>query len=136
MNSSISIGVLKAEWRDGETQSTPIGTPRVSAISGDLGCRQHAAVAGLGALRQLQLDHLDLRRGGVGGEALFREAAVVVAAAEVAGADFPDQVAAVLAVVRADAAFAGVVHEAARLAPPLSAGWRWPTARQSSSPRC
>jgi hypothetical protein len=33
MNSSISIGVLNAEWRDGETQSTPIGTPRVSAIS-------------------------------------------------------------------------------------------------------
>jgi hypothetical protein len=28
----------------------------------DLGRRQHAAVAGLGALRQLHLDHLDLRR--------------------------------------------------------------------------
>jgi hypothetical protein len=28
-----SIGVENAEWRDGETQSTPIGTPRVSEIS-------------------------------------------------------------------------------------------------------
>ena len=33
MKSIISIGVENAEWRDGEMQSTPIGTPRVAAIS-------------------------------------------------------------------------------------------------------
>ena len=33
MNCIISTGVEKAEWRDGEMQSSPIGTPRVSAIS-------------------------------------------------------------------------------------------------------
>jgi BioD-like phosphotransacetylase family protein len=55
------------------------------------------------------------------GEALGAEAAVVVAAAEVARADLPDQVAAVLAVVAADAAFAGVVREAAIRAPWFSA---------------
>ena len=30
MNCIISIGVEKAEWRDGEMQSSPIGTPRVA----------------------------------------------------------------------------------------------------------
>ncbi len=34
MNCISSIGVEKALWRDGETQSSPIGTPRVEAISG------------------------------------------------------------------------------------------------------
>ena len=34
MNCISSIGVEKALWRDGETQSSPIGTPRVAAISG------------------------------------------------------------------------------------------------------
>jgi hypothetical protein len=33
MNCIISIGVEKAEWCDGEMQSTPIGTPRAAAIS-------------------------------------------------------------------------------------------------------
>ena len=33
MNCIISIGVENAEWRDGEMQSTPSGTPRVAAIS-------------------------------------------------------------------------------------------------------
>jgi hypothetical protein len=35
MKCIISIGVAKAEWRAGEMQSTPIGTPRAAAISGD-----------------------------------------------------------------------------------------------------
>jgi hypothetical protein len=43
-------------------QSSPTGTPRAC---GDLGrhlrARQHAAVARLGALAELQLDHLHLR---------------------------------------------------------------------------
>ena len=34
MKAIISSGVEKAEWREGETQSWPIGTPRVAAISG------------------------------------------------------------------------------------------------------
>src|SRR5262249_39969091 len=33
MKRIISIGVAKAEWADGEMQSTPFGTPRVRAIS-------------------------------------------------------------------------------------------------------
>ena len=33
MKRIISTGVAKAEWRDGDTQSWPIGTPRVSEIS-------------------------------------------------------------------------------------------------------
>ena len=33
MKRIISIGVEKAEWRDGEMQSSPIGTPRVREIS-------------------------------------------------------------------------------------------------------
>ena len=42
-------------------------------ITADLGRRQHTAMTGLGALRQLQLDHLHLRVGGVGGETLLAE---------------------------------------------------------------
>ncbi|MNO50842.1 hypothetical protein D3C76_412280 [compost metagenome] len=33
MNCIISMGVEKALWRDGDMQSSPISTPRVSAIS-------------------------------------------------------------------------------------------------------
>ena len=32
-NCNSSTGVENAEWRDGDTQSTPIGTPRVTEIS-------------------------------------------------------------------------------------------------------
>ena len=42
-------------------------------------------------------------------------------AAEIARADLPDQVTAVLEVVRADASLAGVMGETALAAPPLSA---------------
>src|SRR5690606_887999 len=78
-------------------------------LRADLGRRQHPAVAGLGALRQLDLDHLHLRVARLRGEALLAEAAVVVAAAEVAGTELPDQVAAEFAVVGRNRAFAGVV---------------------------
>ena len=116
MNCIISIGVENAEWRDGEMQSTPSGTPRVAAISGaDLGAGQHAAVAGLGALAELELDHLDLVVLGVLGEFLGAERTVGIAAAEIARADFPDDVAAVFAMIGAIAAFAGVVGEIAFL---------------------
>ena len=61
----------------------------------------------------------------------------LVAAAEVAGADLPDQVAAMLAVIPADRALAGVVREAAALGAGVEREDRVaPTARRSSSPRC
>ena len=77
--------------------------------------RQHAAVAGLGALADLQFDHLDLRVGGARRELLRVEGAVLVAATEIAGADFPDQVAAHFLVIGTEAALAGVMGEVALL---------------------
>lgn len=74
---------------------------------------QNAAVAGFGALAELDLDHLHLRVAGLGGEALRVEAALLGTAAEVTTADFPNQIAAMLTVVRADAAFTGVMGKAA-----------------------
>src|SRR5262245_55081909 len=67
--------------------------PRGGDFGGNLRCRQHAAMPGLGALRQLDLDHLDLRIAGLGSKPLGAERAVVVAAAEIAAADLPDDVA-------------------------------------------
>src|SRR5262249_23311143 len=63
----------------------------------------------------LELDHLDLVVGRNAREFIRIEGAVPVTAAEIAGADFPDDVAAVLAMIRADAALAGVMREAALL---------------------
>src|SRR5256885_15957573 len=65
-----------------------------------LGGGKNAAVAGLGTLAQLYFDHLDLRIDGCLLEPLLREAAITIAAAEIAGRDFPDHVAAALAVDR------------------------------------
>ncbi len=81
----------------------------------DLRRRQHAAMTGLRALRELQLDHLHLRIARVLDEAFVAEAAVVVAAAEIAGADFPHQIAAEFAVIRRNRTFAGIVIEPAAL---------------------
>src|SRR5207253_11517448 len=77
---------------------------RLGDLRRHLGARQHAAVAGLGALRDLDLDHLDLGGARLLGELFRVELAVGSAAAEIAAADLPDQVAAVLAVVAADRA--------------------------------
>ncbi len=85
----------------------------VRDLARDLRAGQHAAVPGLGALAQLDLDHLDLRLGRVFREQLRVERAVRVAAAEVARGHLPDQVAALCAVMHADRAFAGVVREVA-----------------------
>ena len=87
----------------------------------DLGGRQHAAMAGLRALAHLHLDHLDLLARRDLGEQRREEAALRRAAAEIAGADLPDDVAAVLAVIGAEAALAGVVGEAAAPGALLSA---------------
>ena len=80
-------------------------------------------MTGLGALADLGFDHLDLVVGYDAGELMGIERTVAVAAAEIAGADFPNQVAAILAVIWADAAFPGVMGEAfsARTALGLSA---------------
>ena len=114
INCIISIGVENAEWRDGDMQSTPTGTPRIAAISrGDLGGGQNAAMAGFRALTKLELDHLDLIALRALREFLRAERAVAIAATEIAGADFPDQIAAVFAVIGAISAFAGIVSEVA-----------------------
>src|SRR5262245_50206110 len=70
-------------------------------------------MAGLGALAELQLDHLDLRVGSAGGKQFGREAAVRIASAEIARARFPDDVATAFAVIGTVAAFAGIVGKAA-----------------------
>ena len=105
----------KSRVAAGEMQSSPIGTPRIAAISSvTLAAGSTPPMAGLGALAELQFDHLDLV---VGGDLrrIVRESKQPSgrAAAEIARADLPDQVAAVLAVIGADAALAGVMGEAA-----------------------
>ena len=60
---------------------------------------QHAAMSGLRALRELELDHLDLRQLRFVRETRFAEHAGTLAGAEITRAQFPDDVAAVLAVV-------------------------------------
>ena len=82
-------------------------------LRADLGAWQDAAVAGLRPLRQLDLDHFYLVAHREAGEFLGVESAVRRPAAEIAGADLPDDVAAAGAVVGAEAPFAGVVGEAA-----------------------
>src|SRR5436305_1155535 len=73
-------------------------------------------MSGLGALTDLELDHLDLIVGCDAGELLRIEGAVgAVAAAEIARPDLPDDIAAVFPVIGAEAALAGIVREAALL---------------------
>ena len=91
--------------------------PRVRYLLGDLGARKDPAVAGLRALRDLDLDHLDLRVGGVLREQFGIEVAVGCATAEVAGTDLPDQVAAGFAVIAGDRSLTGVVGEVTELGP-------------------
>jgi hypothetical protein len=72
-------------------------------------------------LRKLDLDHLDLRLARLGGKPFGVEPSFRRAAAEIAAANLPDQIAAMLAVIAADRAFAGVVGEIAELGALLSA---------------
>ena len=69
-------------------------------------------MARLGTLTQFQLDHLDLRVPCIFGKTLRVERTVIVAAAKVAGTNFPDQVAPVDAVVAGDGTFTCVVRKA------------------------
>ena len=68
---------------------------RCSDFRADLGPGQHAALAGFGALAELELNHFDLRLGRVPGKFVGIEAAIGIAAAEITRADFPNQVATV-----------------------------------------
>jgi hypothetical protein len=114
-NCSSSSGVENAECRAGETQSWPIGTPRVAEISALTlapAARRRGPAWRPATASPRSSSPADRGRSR---EALLAEAAVVVAATEVARADLPDQVAAGLAVVRRDRAFAGVVVETAAL---------------------
>ena len=99
-------------WPGGLTQSRPGSTPRIAAISGVTfaagsspprpgfaPCESLISIARTGALGDRLLQVLE------------REAPVRVAAAEVAGADLEDQLAAV-AVVRREPALAGVLQAA------------------------
>ena len=88
---------------------------RLRDLGRDFRAGQHAAVTGLGPLRQFEFDHPHLRIHRLGGELLRIEPPLCVAAAEIARADLPDQVASVLAVVAGDRALAGIVIEPAAL---------------------
>ena len=81
-------------------------------FGGDFRGRQHAALTGFGTLAELNLDHLDLIRGGRFRELFGGKLAFVVATAKIARADFINQVAAAFAVVTADPAFACVMGKA------------------------
>ena len=76
---------------------------------------QDAAVAGFGALAHLDFNHAYLRVLRLRGKALRVKAAIGCAAAEVAAAQFPRQIAAVLTVISTDAAFACVVGKVTEL---------------------
>src|SRR5699024_6977245 len=75
------------------------------------------ADTGLGALAELEGDALDLLSLGRVGEIVRIEVTVGSARAEVAGADLPDQIPAMLLVVPRKAALTGVVGEAADRSP-------------------
>src|SRR5262249_11237341 len=79
----------------------------------DLRCRQNAAMAGLGTLADLEFHHLDLVFARNPRELVRIEGAVAMAAAEIARANLPDDVAAHFAVIGADAALPGIVGETA-----------------------
>ena len=105
--------------RRGDDVATLLDVSDLRDLGGDLLLRQDPALAWLGTLTELDLDHSHLGQGGFLREGLLVEAAVGVPGAELGGAQLPDEVAAGLAVVGADAAFTGVVVVAAFLGAPV-----------------
>ena len=79
-----------------------------------LGAGQYTAVTRLRALADLDFDHLDLVVARIVGKPVRVERSVVLAASEIAAADFPDEVPAMRTVIARNAAFARVVVEIAR----------------------
>ena len=119
-------------------QSLPSSTPRIAAISAvTLAPGSTPPWPGFAPWLSLISIILICGFGGGDGEFVRVEAAVGAAAAEIAGADLPDDVAAALAVIGAEAAFAGVVREAAELGAAVQrADGVGAEARQSSSRKC
>ena len=94
----------------------PCATPRILEISSEtLAAGSTPPCPGLAPWLILSSTILIWSSAGDAREFLRIEGAVAVAAAEIAGADFPDDVAAVLAMIGADAALAGVMRKAAFL---------------------
>ena len=89
--------------------------PRLGDLVGHLGRRQQSAMAGLGALAQLDFGHLDCIVLRLVAEALRVEIAVLVARPEIARAKFPHHIAAMLEVVFGEATLTRVVIEIADL---------------------
>ena len=107
---------VNAVCAGGETTSWPSTTPRISTISGvSFAAGRMPPCPGLAPCDSLTSIIFTLGSVARVGERVGIEVAVRRAAAEVAGADLPDQIAAGLEVIRAQAAFAGVVREAADL---------------------
>src|SRR5262245_7830003 len=71
-------------------------------LSTDLRAGQNPAMPGLGALRELDFDHLDLGRGRLGRKLFGAERTVVVPAAKIATAKLPNQIAPELPMIAAD----------------------------------
>ena len=80
-------------------------------LGSDLRSREHAAHTRLGALAQLQLDRANRVRGDHLFELVQAELAGCVAAAEVSGADLPDQITVTATMGRANGAFPCVVSK-------------------------
>ena len=70
-------------------------------------------MTGLGTLAQLQFNHLDLRVGSIVSEAHRVKASLFGSTTEIAAANFPDKVAAILTVVGADPSLASVMRKIA-----------------------
>src|SRR5690606_35714945 len=87
-------------------------------LRGDLGSGEQSAQSGLGALTELDLQSTDGRRVDDPLQPREVEAAVLVTAPEVAGAELDDQLPAVAVVVR-QAAFAGVLQTPGRAGTPV-----------------
>src|ERR1700733_1210713 len=86
---------------------------RLGDLGGDFRRRQYAAMAGLGPLRQFDFDHFHLIERGAFGKASRIKRSVFLAAAKITGSDFPDDVAAIFAVMGAERALPGVMSETA-----------------------
>src|SRR5215471_3946449 len=84
-------------------------------LLGDLGGRQHTAVAWLRTLADLQLHHLDLIERSGFRKPLRRKGAVRIPGSEIPRADLPDDVAAMLAVVGGITTLPGIMGEVAGL---------------------
>ena len=113
-NSINSAGVEKTWWFEGLTHVSPAGTPRARAISSvTFAPGSTPPIPGLAPCAELEGNALHGVVGSLVAKLVRVESAILGACPEVAGAELPDKVAAVFKVVGRQAAFAGVVREAA-----------------------